>query len=57
MAGLAVTGPQNRHKYLKSLHPDTELDSIFKVDSVSQHMHLHQVAQVECHSTQLEHKS
>ena len=35
-AGLPVTG----NNYLQYVHLDTEPDSIFKVDSVSQHMHV-----------------
>ena len=53
MAGMPVTGPQMWHKYLKFIHVDTELDSVFKVDSVSQHMHL--PVEVGCHLAELEH--
>ena len=31
---LPVTGTLMQHKYLKYVNPDTEHDSIFKVDSV-----------------------
>ena len=43
MADLKILCAHNRssmsHKYLRNVHPDTELGSVFEMDSVSQNMH------------------
>ena len=40
MDDLLITEPPNKCKYLRYVHQDKELGSIFEVDFVNQHMHL-----------------
>ena len=51
--GLPITGPLIWCKYLKYVHLDMKLGSIFKVDSVSQHMQLPWVTEMAHHSIEL----